>query len=120
MEGEAQEILNIALALPYLPAEKWSDHATDRGEIIKGGISILRIKVMAIRPINPELCRFLQYIEDYWYNMADVVSVYKRVRKTSNVCETCNRRAKEAIGKRRPLWEMLGNSFTRFVYLLLP
>lgn len=115
-DGVELEVLELALVLPYLPAKNWGDVATDRGVILQGGINILRTKVMSTRPLNLKLCKFLQYLEDYWHNMADIVSVNGRVRKTSNVCEACNRRAKKAIGIRPSLWEMLGNNFCRYIF----
>lgn len=117
-EDEAiNEILQLALTLPYLPSKNWFDVVNGRGAIVRGGLTILKEKINGVRPFNEKLLDFMTYIENFLGPLADIVSVNGRPRKTSNVCENGNRRAKAAIGVRQTLWAMLGKKIQFYLSL---
>lgn len=122
-DDNLHEVLQVALVIPYLPAKNWIDQANNQGVILRGGLTILREKIDNIdsqdETVLRNLQKFRQYMERFWGPMAEIVSVNGRARKTTNCCENCNRRAKQAIGIKQPLWTMLGNRRAIISYYFL-
>ena len=97
IEGH-ENILNWALTLPYVPANKWQE-----------ALNILRDMIFDATPVEPKLFDFLKYLHRTWLPIADIVSVYKKPLTTNNVCENFNKLALSFLGLHSLIWPMLGN-----------
>ena len=92
---EFDNILEYALALPYLPANK-----------ITEGIGIVS-NLMNLNRV-PHTDRFSRYFHRMWLPITDVISVFDQPTRTNNVCENFHLYAKDFLGIRQGLWVMLG------------
>lgn len=98
-----ENVLEKAYALAHLPADKMQEGVTH----VTSLVDVLAEEVP--QEMFTALQGFATYLRTFWLPLSDVLSVYKRPIKTNNICETFHLHAGRFIGKREPLYKMLGN-----------
>ena len=95
--GPCDTALEMALSLPYLPAQ-------DMEQGITAVISYMNDNYI------PESARFERYMRRQWLRVAAILSVVGSPIKTNNAAEADNMEIQRRMGgpKRKPLWLYLG------------
>ena len=98
IEQNAQNdrVLEIAMALPFLPAIRMED-----------GLTILGREILAVAA--PGMRDFYTYWRRTWLPLKEVISVFRKKIRTNNIAENCNRHLLLKLGERERLWRMLDN-----------
>ena len=93
-------VLEMALVMLFLPHRRMDEGLTLLGrEILRSG--------------NARMIDFHEYWRKTWLPLASAISVFDQEVKTNNISENCNRHLEQKVGRRQPLWHMLGN-FKKF------
>lgn len=90
------DILELALALPYLPAGLMADGIND-------------LQMMANDIADVKIHQFLAYLRRFWLPLADIVSVFRVAIRTNNICETFHRKSHKKFHDHPELFDFLGN-----------
>ena len=89
-------ILDITLALPYLPSE-----------LVPDGINYINTLIDNQGNIH-SLQSFRLYLNRFWLPLANIISVFNNSIRTNNICELFHRAALRQMNSHLPFWRFLG------------
>ena len=92
---EFVDFLNRALIVPFLTANRIPNFI---GDLVNFGNRIL----------NQNLQNFLSYLDLQWTPLANIVSVFRQMIRTNNICETFHHYAHTVFGDHPPFWSWYG------------
>ncbi|KAG8148326.1 uncharacterized LOC118071461 [Chelonus insularis] len=83
-----QDILSLAWVLPLLPKEGFPE-----------AIEFYRKKANQVDPeYQDNVNKFINYLENQWLRIAEVVSVWRSPKRTNNICESFHRWLPQRLG----------------------